>query len=65
MITLMEKIFLVVFTVFILSSMFIAGLSIGWDIQGEKLKAEAVKRGFAEYDSKTGKWQWKQENIEK
>ena len=35
-------------------AMFDSGRSIG----REEMQAEAIERGFAEYDSKTAEWKW-------
>lgn len=37
------------------------GVPIGKDIANKTWQAECVKRDFAEYDQKTGKWQWKED----
>ncbi len=42
--------------------------SIAWnsaDVQLIKLKRQAIENNFAEYDSKTGVWQWKIAKPEK
>lgn len=39
-----------------------ATFCIGIHIGVRDMQKEAVKQGFAEYDSQTGKWQWKKNN---
>ncbi len=47
---------------------FIAALAFGFALgatMGEcKFQAEAIKRGYAEYNATTGKWQWKGDKTE-
>lgn len=38
------------------------GLVVAEDVTRKNWQAECVKRGFAEYNQKTGEWQWKEEN---
>jgi hypothetical protein len=47
--------------VFILASLTTIGCEAGHKSERRLMREEAVKRGFAEYDSKTGNWQWKGE----
>lgn len=34
--------------------------SVGYDMADNDWKDEMIERGFAEYNSQTGKWQWKE-----
>ena len=38
---------------------FIVGAAISATLENRMWKCDAVKRGYAEYNSKTGAWQWK------
>lgn len=33
---------------------------LGKAVKSEEMKAEAIRRGFAEYNSTNGVWQWKE-----
>lgn len=48
----------------LLSSVLFAfvGFAIGDDLSHKHWQAECVKRDFAEYNQKTGEWQWKAES---
>lgn len=37
------------------------GCFIGYDIGKTYYRQQAIERGFAEYDAKTGQWRWKGE----
>ena len=45
--------------VFILGLFFFAGR-----VEGSKLKEEAIKLNFAEYNSTNGVWQWKTNSVD-
>ena len=38
----------------------IGGCKSGHEIEREAWQKDAIKRGFAEYNTQTGQWQWKQ-----
>lgn len=38
----------------------VGGFLFGMIVAYRFMEAEAVKRGFAEYDAKTGAWKWKE-----
>jgi len=38
---------------------FVIGAAAAWELSGRYWQEYVVKRGFAEYDSKTGNWRWK------
>jgi len=37
----------------------IFGVYLGFNVGEASIKEEAVQQGFAEYNSSTGEWQWK------
>ena len=45
----------------------VAGVILGWYLQlteGERMRRNAIERGFAEYDAKTGEWKWRETQKE-
>jgi hypothetical protein len=46
--------------IFVLCAIFI-GVEIGWDNHEIKMQKELVEKGFAEYNSITGDWQYKEQ----
>lgn len=51
---------LVVLLLFLFGTGFVLGGKLSKDLWTDYWRQEAVKRGFAEYNSTNGAWQWKQ-----
>jgi len=48
--------------IFLIIAILAAGFTLGVKSEREIWCKETVERGFAEHDSKTGEWQWKETN---
>lgn len=43
--------------------MWIGGFGIGMSVGASKVQTEAIDHGYAEYNSQTGDWQWKESDA--
>lgn len=58
-------VFTAVIVLFLMAASFGIGHVCGWHDHRFLMQRESVERGFAEYDSYTGHWQWKATAPEK